>query len=147
MENIDITKLKAKDKMLIAKAIADIAQDIYDSNKQFILNQIMKSGKYSSDFGQFSIEAISKKTIQETIDSNKEKIRKLQEENEQLEKIADKTARINNNVKLMSKHTTLSDQIAIMHLQDIIKDLNNARLTKAANAIAKIAGATTKTGK
>ena len=54
MLNTNLSKLNAKDKMLIAKAVADIATAIYKDNNTFILNQVIANGKYDSNYGQFT---------------------------------------------------------------------------------------------
>lgn len=136
---MNIKNLNSKDKMLIMKALIDIATTIYKDNTEYILNQILKNGNYDSDYGKFFTQTIKAKTIQEVIDDNKTKIEKLQEEINELEKLPFKQAiHKNENIILKSKHSTLTDNIANEILQDIITDFESKRLMKSANKNANI---------
>ena len=138
MNKTDIKNLNSKDKMLIAKALTDIATAIYKDNTDFILNQILKNGNYDSDYGKFFTQTNKAKTIQEVIDDNKDKIEKLQEETDELEKLPFKQAIYKEKtIILKSKHSTLADNIATEILQDIIADFESKRLMKSASKVAK----------
>lgn len=138
MQKTDISKLNSKDKMLIAKALTDIATTIYKDNTDFILNQILKSGNYDSDYGKFFTQTNKAKTIQEVINDDKAKIEKLQEEINELEKLPFKEAIHKEETTILkSKHSTLADNIATEILKDIIADFDSKRLMKSASKVAK----------
>lgn len=134
----DITNLNTKDKMLIIKSVKDLTDKIYKNNTDFILNQVLKSGSYKSNYGQFFTKTISAKSVQDIIEDTKDKIAKLQEDLRQLEAIEDKTCIVKDvSITLMSKHTSMADNIAIGMLQDIINnDLESKKLAKSTSKIA-----------
>jgi len=134
MEIKNIQKLNTKDKMLIVKALIDIATKIKKDNDTFIINQLIKNGNYDSNYGKFYTQTIPAKTIQEVIDTNNAKIKKLQEENNELEKQTDKTAIAKDKtIRLMSKHSQQADNIANEILKTIIDNLDSRRLEKSAS--------------
>lgn len=134
MQNLNLRNLSTKDKMLITKALTDIANAIYKDNTTFILNQIIKNGNYESDFGKFYTQTNQAKTIQEIINANEKKIKELQEENATLEKYEDKTVIAKEEtIILKSKHSETADDIAMQLLQDIIANLDSKRLSKSAS--------------
>lgn len=137
MINVNLAKLNAKDKMLIAKAVADIATTIYKSNNNFILNQIIANGTYDSKYGQFYKTHKNAKTIQEVIDAKYAQIEKLQNEIATLGTIADKSILIYTEATdtLCSKHYAEADSIAEDLLKDLYEDLGYSRLSKSASAI------------
>ena len=132
----NVSNLNAKDKMLIAKAIADIATSIYKDNTEFVLNQIIKNGNYESEFGQFSKRTTSGKTVQQVINDNNEKIAKLQAENAILNAEKDKNALVKEeSTMLVSKHYANADDIATDLLQDILTTLDSKKLIKSAQKV------------
>lgn len=137
MSNVNLAKLNAKDKMLIAKAVADIATTIYKDNNNFILNQVLVNGKYDSNYGQFTKRHNEAKTIQEVIDSKKIALAKLQTEIAQLEAMEDKTAiHTEATDTLCSKHYAEADEIAKELLSDLYDTMNYNRLSKSASKVA-----------
>lgn len=131
MMQVDITKLQPKDKMLIAKAVADIALAKYKDNNNFILNQIIANGRYDSIYGQFTKKHVDAKTVQEVINSKKDSLAKLQDEIAQLEALEDKTAIYTEATDtLVCKHHVEADDIARDLLKELYTDLGYNRLTK-----------------
>ena len=133
---INLKNLNTKDKLLIAKALTDIATAIYKDNTDFILNQILKTDdkSYQSDYGMFWKQTNKAKTVQDLINANDKKIAELQEENKTLGTYADKTTIIKEETTILkSKHTALADEIALELLQ--IADLDSKRLNKSASKI------------
>ena len=136
MEKVNIKDLKHKDKMLIMKAISNVADTIYKENTTFILNQLIKSEKdYESrkDLGKFWKSVTCKpKTVQQVIDEKYTQIEKLQNEIKQLETITDKTTiQVEGKPKLMSKTTTTSIDIAKDLLKDLLENLDSKTLNKS----------------
>jgi len=134
----NISNLNAKDKLLIAKALIDIATDLYKDNTDFVLNQILRNEEmYKSEYGAFWKQVNTAKTIAETIEDNKKKIVKLQEEIVMLEKAEDKSAKVKEEtIVLKSRHSEIADKIAIEMLQDIAEDLQSKKLQKSATKVA-----------
>ena len=131
MKNINLKSLSTKDKMLIAKAIADISTDIYKSQNEFILNQIIKNGKYISEFGQFYKSETTAKTVAEVLSKKQESLIKLQNEIAELEKLDKSMLYTENKIILNSKHTDVANNIAKELLQDIYVSIDSKRLNKA----------------
>ena len=137
---LNVKNLNAKDKLLVAKALADIANDLYKDNTDFVLNQILRNEEmYKSEYGAFWKQVNTSKTIAETIEDNKKKNAKLLEENATLEKAEDKSAKVKEEtIILKSRHSETADNIAIEILQDIAEDLQSIKLqrsvSRAANA-------------
>ena len=131
----NLSNLNTKDKILILKAIIDKGQNVYKNNTDFILNQVMKNGEnYSSDYGMFWTKTTKAKTVQEVIDENYEKIKKLQDEIATLGAIADKTTIAKEEtIALISKHSTDADNIANEILAGVIDTLDSKRLAKSAS--------------
>lgn len=129
----NLRNLSTKDKMIIAKAIADISMDIYKSQNAFILNQIIKQGKYESKFGKFWTETKEAKTVAEILAKKQEDLEKLQKEIEAL-KLLDKDMQVvDTKVTLYSKHTEEADEIAKELLQGLVANLDSKRLNNAAS--------------
>lgn len=136
MANVNLSKLNAKDKMLIAKAVADIATAIYKDNNNFILTQVLTNGKYDSNYGQFTSRHTEAKTIQESIDSKKAQIEKLQNEIDLLEACVDKSVVYTPATDtLCSKHYAEADNIAKDLLKDLYTDLGYNKLSKSASKV------------
>lgn len=137
MINVNLAKLNAKDKMLIAKAVADIAMAKYKENNNFILNQIIANGTYDSKYGQFYKTHKNAKTIAEVIDAKYAQIEKLKDEIATLGTIADKSMLVYTEATdtLYSKHYTEADNIAKDLLKDLYTDLGYNRLSKSASGI------------
>ena len=134
MTNVNLSKLNAKDKMLIAKAVADIANDIYKDNNNFILNQVLSNGTYDSDYGQFYKSHKNAKTIQDAIDSKKAQIEKLQNDIDLLEAHVDKSMIYTEaSDTLVSKHYSEADDIAKDLLKDLYINLGYNKLSKSAS--------------
>ena len=135
---VNISNLNAKDKLLIAKALVDIATDLYKDNTDFVLNQILRNEEmYKSEYGAFWKQINTAKTIEETIEDNKKKIVKLQEEIVMLEKAEDKSAKVKEEtIVLKSRHSEVADKIAIEMLQDIAEDLQSKKLQKSVTKVA-----------
>lgn len=133
----NLSNLNTKDKMLILKAIIDKGQNAYKSNTQFVINQLVKNGEnYSSDYGMFWTKTTKAKTVQEVIDENYEKIKKLQDEIATLGTIADKSTIVKEEtITLMSKHSAEADSIADELLEGITDTLDSKRITKAASKV------------
>ena len=136
MENINIKNLEHKDKMLVMKAISNIADTIYKENTQFILNQLIKNGtgyKSTKDLGKFWKSVTCKpKTVQQVIDEKYAQVEKLQNEIKQLETITDKTAiQIEGKPKLMSKTTATATDIAKDLLKDLLENLDSKTLNNS----------------
>lgn len=131
MKNINLKNLSTKDKMIIAKAIADISTDIYKSQNEFILNQIIKNGKYVSEFGQFYKSETTAKTVAEVLNKKQESLLKLQKEIAELEKLDKDMLCTESKITLNSKHTEVADTIAKKLLQDIYSSIDSKRLNKA----------------
>ena len=133
MKAIDIRSLSTKDKMIIAKAIADIANEIYKSQNEFILNQIIKNGKHESQYGKFWIQTTEAKTVEETLKKKQQDLEKLQKEIKAL-KLLDKNMQVaDTKVALYSKHTDIADDIAKALLQDIYVNIDSKRLNNSMN--------------
>jgi len=138
MQKINLKSLNAKDKMLIAKAVADIALETYKSNSNFILNQILAKDKYVSDFGQFYKSTNSAKTVKEVLDKKQQDLEKLQKEIAELEKL-DKTAQYTEKKDILnSKHSAIADKIAQTLLQELFANLDNKKLDKALSKSVKV---------
>lgn len=134
MSNTNISNLNAKDKMLIAKAVADIATSIYKDNNNFILNQVLENGRYDSNYGQFTNRHNEAKTIQEVIDSKKASLVKLQAEIAQLEAVEDKTTIYAEATDVLtSKHYAEADNIAKELLKDLYSNMSYNKLSKSAS--------------
>lgn len=135
---VNVSNINAKDKLLIAKALIDIATDLYKDNTDFVLNQILKNEEmYKSEYGAFWKQVNASKTIAETIEDNKSKIAKLQKEIEILSTYEDKSAKIKEEtIVLKSRHSEVADKIAIEMLQDIAEDLQSKKLQKSATKVA-----------
>lgn len=136
MTNTNLSKLNAKDKMLIAKAVADIATSIYKDNNNFILNQVIANGKHDSKYGQFTNRHNEAKTIQEVLNSKKANLEKLQAEITQLEALEDKSAIYTEaSNTLVSKHYAEADNIAKELLQDLYETMDYNKLSKSASKV------------
>ena len=129
----NLRNLTTKDKMLIAKAVADIATEIYKSQNSFILNQINKNGKYESEFGQFWKQTTEAKTVEEILNKKKEDLEKLQNEIAKLETLNKADMYTEERVVLYSKHTEEADLEAKALLEDLLANLESKRLDKAAS--------------
>jgi len=130
---INMKKLQPKDKMLVVKAVADIAKTIYSNNTTFVLNYILEKGEYNSEFGKFYNSHSNAKTVQDVIDSKKAQIKKLQNEIAVLKTIEDKNITIYADASdtLCSKHSSVADDIAKQLLADLYEDLGYNKLVKA----------------
>lgn len=140
MKNLDFNKLNAKEKLLILKALYEIATNIYKDNSQFVLNQVLKNeeNQIKNDFGLFSKRVNKAKTVQDVIDANKKKIEELKEENEKLNAYEDKSVIAKEeSIVLIAKYSELANDVALDILQDVIKDFNSKRLEKSASKVAK----------
>jgi hypothetical protein len=138
MVNEEIKNLNTKDKMLIAKALTDLATEIYKDNTEFILNQVLKTDStYDSKYGKFWTRKNNAKTVQDIIEDNEKKIAKLQEDNKLLAMQKPTTIYKETSITLMSKHSQIADNIAIEILQDIMNNLDSKRLEKSASKISK----------
>ena len=128
-----LKKLQPKDKMLVVKAVADIAKTIYSNNTTFVLNYILEKGEYNSEFGKFYNSHSDAKTVQDVINSKKAQIKKLQNEIAVLKTIEDKNITIYTEASdtLYSKHSSVADDIAKQLLADLYKDLGYNKLVKA----------------
>lgn len=138
MANVNFKNLNTKEKMLIIKALSDITTEIYKDNKTYILNQVLKQDnkQIRNDYGLFSTRNISAKTVNDVINANNEKIAKLQEENKKLEKL-DRLAVIEEaSTTLMSKTSTLSNEVALELLEEVITEFQSKRLEKSASKVA-----------
>lgn len=129
----NLRNLSTKDKMIIAKAIADISMDIYKSQNTFILNQIIKQGNHESEFGKFWTETKGMKTVEETLKKKLEELEKLQNEIETLKSLNKDAIYTEAKVTLYSKHTEKADEIAKELLQDLVANLDSKRLNNAAS--------------
>jgi hypothetical protein len=139
MVNEEIKNLNTKDKMLIAKALTDLATEIYKDNTEFILNQVLKTDNtYDSKYGKFWTRKNNAKTVQDIIEDNEKKIAKLQEDNKLLAMQKPTTIYKETSITLMSKHSQVADNIAIEMLKDIMNNLDSKRLEKSASKISKI---------
>ena len=137
----NLKNLDTKEKMLIVKAVIDIATKIYKDNTDFILNQVLKTtdNQIANDFGMFYKSTTKAKTIQDVIDSKYKQIEKLQDEIATLGTYADKTAIYTDETnKLMSKHSMQADNIAIDLLQELLDNLDSKRLNKSVSKQANI---------
>lgn len=142
---VNMKNLNAKDKMLIAKAVADIANDIYKANNTFVLNQVVANGRHDSVYGQFTNRHNNVKTIQDVLDSKKASLATLQAEIEKLEAIEDKSAiHTEASNTLVCKHYAEADNIAKELLQDLYTDLGYNRLSKSASKAASKAASKSK---
>lgn len=130
---INMKKLQPKDKMLVVKAVADIAKTIYSNNTTFVLNYILEKGEYNSEFGKFYNSHSDAKTVQDIIDNKKAQIKKLQNEIAVLKTIEDKNITIYADASdtLHSKHSSVADDIAKQLLADLYEDLGYNKLVKA----------------
>jgi hypothetical protein len=132
MNNIE--KLDTKEKILIIKAISEITTNAYNSNKQFILNQVMKkeNKQIRNDYGLFSKRTNKAKTVQDLINSKYAQIAKLQDEIATLGTYKDKTQIVQEeNTTLVSSYTALAEDTAKTIVIDLIKDLQSKRLEKS----------------
>lgn len=135
MKNLNLKNLSIKDKVLLAKAVADIANDIYKSQNSYILNQIIKDGNYESenDLGKFWKQTIEAKSVKEVLSKKKQDLEKLQNEIKDLETQDENAIITETKITLYSKHTEVADEIAKELLQDLIANLDSKRLNKAAS--------------
>lgn len=138
MKNTNFKNLDTNEKMLIIKALVDLAKGIYDDNKIYILNKVSKqdSKQIRNDYGLFSIRNISAKTVNDVIIANNDKIAKLQEENRQLEKLNRISIVEEASTTLVSKTSKLASDIALDLLEDLIAEFHLKRLEKSASKVA-----------
>ena len=138
MVNVNLKNLNAKEKMLITKALSDITTEIYKDNKTYILSQVLKQDnkQIRNDYGLFSTRNISAKTVNDIIIANNEKITKLQEENKQLEKLNKSVIVEEASTTLISKTSELSNEVALILLEEVITEFQSKRLEKSASKVA-----------
>lgn len=137
MKKLEISKLDAKEKMLILKAILEEGKKVYSDNTVFVLNQVLKTEnkQIENNMGLFYKSQNKAKTVQDIIDSKNKKIAELKEEVKALnDTYEDKTAIVTyESYDLRSKYNTTAEEIAKEILQDVINDLCSKRLDKSLN--------------
>lgn len=141
MENqiqVSLKDLNAKDKMLIVKQLENYAKEIYDDNKTFILNQIIKAEEnYSSDYGKLEKRHYNEKTVAEVLEEKQKKLEELQKEISTLEKLNKDAIIKEESNTLVAKPSSLAlDKVKDL-TQDIIKGLASKRLEKSASKVKK----------
>ena len=127
--------LKMCEQMLILKAVADYAKDIYAENSNFILNQVLKTEdeKIKNEFGTLWKKKTEAKNVFMKIRDNEAKIAELKAENEELAKQPLNAIITDSKIILMSKHSEVADDKAIELLQNLIANLPSKRLNKSAS--------------
>jgi len=131
----NLSNLNTKDKMLILKAIAKIAQNTYDDNTTFILNQVLKEGTKENEFGQFSKRHYNAKTVIAIIKEKEDKMAKLKQEIIDLRTLPEDTIMTEAYDTLVGSYTNAAEEEAKALLKDLIKDLDSKRLTNSFNKV------------
>lgn len=137
-KQVNLKDLNTKDKMLIVKQLENYAKEIYDDNKIFILNQIIKAEEnYTSDYGKLEKRHYTEKTVQEVLEEKQKKLAELQEEIATLEKLNKSAIIKEQSDTLVAKPSSMTLDTVKDITQDIIKGLASKRLEKSASKVKK----------
>lgn len=121
-------KLNYKDNTILLNAIINLATDLYNSNKSIILNNIIKNGSYTSNYGEFYIRTKKAKTVNDIIIEKQDKIKKLQKEIDLLRmQIPDSIYTDTTNI-LNCKTADITMQLAKEVLRPTIETIDNKRI-------------------
>lgn len=135
--DLNVKKLKPKDKFLLLKGIIAISNDAYTKHNAFIINQLLKKNeKYTSkyDLGSFSVRHDeTEKTVAELISEKQNKIKTLELEIEELKDKNPNEVIKTDKYCLMSKITDYNKQVGKKLLKDLFNELDNAQMLKELN--------------
>lgn len=137
--DFNLSQANTKDKLLILKAIAKLAEDTYNYYKTDILEEVIATDeKYNSNFGTLNKSVnTSEQTVAEKIAKNELNVAKLQAENAKLKELAQDSIYQELTYKLMSNISVEGITVANNILQDVIIDiLQSKKLAKTINDIA-----------
>lgn len=137
-KQVNLNDLNTKDKILIVKQLENYAKEIYDDNKTFILNQIIKAEEnYISDYGKLEKRHYTEKTVQEVLEEKQKKLAELQEEITTLEKLNKSAIIKEESNTLVAKPSSVALDTVKNITQDIIKGLASKRLERSASKVKK----------
>ncbi len=136
---MDIKNLNAKDKMIIANAIAKTADTIYKDSNTFVFNYLItKDINYKSDLGIFyTSKNTTETTVEETIAKKQEAIEKLQNEVKELQKLDKSSIYVEDSYKLNCKPSKEAYDIATKLLQDLLQNINSKTLNNKLEKLMK----------
>lgn len=138
MKQVNFKELNTKDKILIIKQLQDFAKNIYEDNKTFILNQIIKDDKnYSSKYGKLEKRHYNEKLVKDVLEKKKQDLAELQEEISNLEKLNQEAIIKEESDTLVAKPSSVTLDIVKDLTADIITGLASARLSKSASKVKK----------